>query len=269
MLRIGEFSRLAMVTVKTLRFYEEKGLIKPKKVDDQTGYRYYETEQIYNIHEIMALKQAGLSIIEIKKVLSGQDVSKILNNRKNELEKNLKHIQEQSLRITRLIKQLKENEMIEFKAVVKEIPEYSVFYGIKKLKGFQELTPFILSLGQECKNNNPNLKCITPDYCFVCYLDEEFTDVNFTAMYAQAVEKMGKESKNVKFKSAPAITAVSVMVKGDYSNLPLGYAFAMKWLKENGYKITDKPRECYLDGVWNKNNVDDYLTEIQIPVQKI
>ncbi len=42
MIRIGDFSRLSRVSVKALRFYDEKGLLKPVQVDPSTGYRYYE-----------------------------------------------------------------------------------------------------------------------------------------------------------------------------------------------------------------------------------
>lgn len=68
MLKIGEFSKLAMITVKTLRFYDEVGLLKPCLVDEWTGYRYYDSQQLYEIHRIVALRQAGLTIDEIKSV---------------------------------------------------------------------------------------------------------------------------------------------------------------------------------------------------------
>ena len=42
----------------------------------------------------------------------------------------------------------------------------------------------------------------------------------------------------------------------------------LKYIEDNGYEITEFPRECYIDGCWNKENEDDYLTEIQVPVKK-
>ncbi len=46
MLKIGEFSKLSMLTIKALRFYEKEGLLPPVQVDEWTGYRYYETDQL-------------------------------------------------------------------------------------------------------------------------------------------------------------------------------------------------------------------------------
>nr|WP_294952474.1 hypothetical protein [uncultured Eubacterium sp.] len=42
----------------------------------------------------------------------------------------------------------------------------------------------------------------------------------------------------------------------------------LKYVEENGYTVADNPRECYIDGCWNKDNENDYLTEIQIPIKK-
>ena len=67
MLKIGEFSKMSKVTIKTLRYYEKEGLLMPKHVDDFNGYRYYESNQLIDISKIIALKQVGLSIGEIKK----------------------------------------------------------------------------------------------------------------------------------------------------------------------------------------------------------
>ena len=41
----------------------------------------------------------------------------------------------------------------------------------------------------------------------------------------------------------------------------------MKYAEENGYKVTGLSRECYIDGIWNKESVEDWLTEIQLPIE--
>ena len=64
-LRVGEFSRLAQVTVKTLHHYDELGLLKPASIDQLTNYRYYTVEQLPRIHRIVALKDLGLSLEQI------------------------------------------------------------------------------------------------------------------------------------------------------------------------------------------------------------
>ena len=65
MIRIGDFSKLSRVSVKTLRFYDEMGLLKPVEVDRFTGYRYYEFDQLPRLYRILALKDLGFSLEEI------------------------------------------------------------------------------------------------------------------------------------------------------------------------------------------------------------
>lgn len=69
MLKIGEFSKMSRVTIKALRYYEKEGLLIPEYIDNYTGYRYYESRQLINISKIITLKQVGLSIEEIKKII--------------------------------------------------------------------------------------------------------------------------------------------------------------------------------------------------------
>jgi len=69
MLKIGEFSRLSQVTVKTLHHYDEIGLLKPSHIDPSSDYRYYTLDQLPRLHSIMALKSIGLSLDEIAQLL--------------------------------------------------------------------------------------------------------------------------------------------------------------------------------------------------------
>ena len=69
MLKVGEFSRLSQVTVKTLHHYDEIGLLKPAHIDPFTAYRYYSVDQLPRLHRIMALKELGLSLEQVKDIL--------------------------------------------------------------------------------------------------------------------------------------------------------------------------------------------------------
>lgn len=85
---------------------------------------------------------------------------------------------------------------------------------------------------------------------------------------AKRWKKIGKETGDIKFSKIESVSAVSVMHKGAYAGLAKAYAFAFKWSEDNGYVIIDSPRENYIDGIWNKENEDEWLTELQIPLIK-
>ena len=65
MLKTGELSKLTNLSIKAIRFYESKGLIKPAEVDRWTSYRYYDDNSINRLSEIAYLKQLGFSLKEI------------------------------------------------------------------------------------------------------------------------------------------------------------------------------------------------------------
>jgi DNA-binding transcriptional MerR regulator len=71
MIRIGDFSKLSRVPIKTLRYYDEMGLLEPVHVDDFTGYRHYdyEYEQMTHLYSILALKDLGFSLEQIGQLL--------------------------------------------------------------------------------------------------------------------------------------------------------------------------------------------------------
>ena len=69
LLRIGDFSRLAQISISALRHYDELGLLKPAQVDRFTDYRYYALEQLPRLNRILALKDLGLSLDQIKQLL--------------------------------------------------------------------------------------------------------------------------------------------------------------------------------------------------------
>lgn len=68
--RIGEFARLSGVSAKTLRYYDEIGLVRPRAVDSRTGYRYYEAEQLRTVGLVVGLRNLGMSLEEIRRLLS-------------------------------------------------------------------------------------------------------------------------------------------------------------------------------------------------------
>jgi len=71
MFKIGDFSRLSQVPVKTLRYYDEIGLLKPAEVDRFTSYRYYSADQLPRLNRILTLKDLGLSLAQVGELLDG------------------------------------------------------------------------------------------------------------------------------------------------------------------------------------------------------
>ncbi len=267
MFRIGEFSKMSKTTIKALRYYDEVGLLKPEHIDDFTGYRFYTTRQLFALHHIHSLRQVGLSIDEIRQVLSGTHLTEILEKRRTELLAELTQRQDQLTRIDFML-QYKEDLTMIYVATIKELPACTVYSKCLTAPSYDAYFQLIPAIGQQVAKKYPDLKCATPEYCYIVYLDGEYKEKDINIEYCEAVTEMRPNFEDIVFKQVEAVTAVSVMHKGPYSNLRDAYAFALKWIEENGYRISRYAREQYIDGIWNKEDEADWLTELQFPIEK-
>lgn len=142
MYKIGDFSNMSKTTIKTLRYYEKEDLLKPVYIDLNTGYRYYETSQLVELSKIVHLRQAGLSIKDIKNILDGQDLIEVLKYRKKEIEKQLFNYNTELSKINYLLEGNMKNKIF-----VKEIPSYIIYYSDGVISDFSKITEFVLNAG--------------------------------------------------------------------------------------------------------------------------
>lgn len=268
MYRIGQFSQLGRVTIKTLHHYDEVGLLQPAFVDADTGYRYYTTEQLFRLNRIVAARQMGFSIADIAQLMDGAGSARLLQARLAELEDEAQSVTDRLTRLKSYISEIEEGKQMSYQAVIKEIPAYTVFSARYTLANYAALNEVMPALGAKVAAANPGIKCVEPDYCFNIYLDGEYRDKDINVEICQAVTSRGIDGDGIVFKEMPAVTVASVLHRGSYAGLAAAYAYVVKWAEQNGYRITDSLRESYIDGVWNKDSVDDWLTEIQAPVEK-
>jgi DNA-binding transcriptional MerR regulator len=93
MFRIGDFSRIARVSARLLRFYDELGLFVPAHADEQTGYRYYAIEQLAELNRILVLKDLGFNLDQVRDILRSNVAPSELRNmlvlRRNDVEQTL------------------------------------------------------------------------------------------------------------------------------------------------------------------------------------
>lgn len=269
MYRIGLFSQITKTTIKTLRYYDRVGLLKPEKIDKFTGYRYYTTAQISQFYEILLYKQAGLSIKQIKEIIIDQkDIEDILDIRKKELMDIQENTNRQISLINYLLKEKKEGFFMEYKAIIKDLPECIVYSKELLVPDYNSYFELIPAIGEEVLGANPGLKCIEPEYCFIKYLENEYKEKNIHIEFCEAVDKFGNEVGDIKFKKIESVQGLCVMHKGAYRDLNKAYAYAFKWMEENNYELVESPRESYIDGIWNKENEEDWLTEVQFPIKE-
>jgi len=216
MFRIGQFSIINRVTVKTLRYYDEIGLLKPTAADEYTGYRMYASEQLPKIQNIIALKQIGLSLADIAIILAGDGEQKTVVQRlekvKKEFEHDLHDKQDQLTKLSSYINSMKGKKPMENRVVIKDLPEVTVASLRKVIKDYNELFTLTPAMGEVMKTHK--VTCAVPEYCFNIYHDGEYKETNIDVEICEAVVKAGSDSDGVTYKVIPAVpTAASSIIK--------------------------------------------------------
>lgn len=264
MLKIGEFSKMAKITVSALRYYDKMGLLQPVFTDEDSSYRYYSEEQLADVLRIVELREIGLSIREIRAVLRGDDLAPVLEHRKIEIEQELSALYGQQKKLEALLRE--PNGETRYSASVRRIPEYTVFLCSGVIRTGDMVHDFMLSCHREFRRMNPDIPYAVPDYCCMIYPEDAYQETNIRVEYAQAVAYAGRESGLLKFRTLPGIDAVTVEHCGSYRNLRNAYSFALRWTGEHNLRICGAPREQYVNGSWNRGREEDWLTVIQLPV---
>lgn len=196
-----------------------------------------------------------MSIDEIKRICDGDDTKQILVSKAEKLAEERAHLDA----VISSINSILENNQMKFHVTKKVIPKSIVYYSETVLENFQDMMQWIPSIGEECLKLNPRIKCAEPSYEFCEYPDFEYQDRNIKVRHNEAVTSWGKENEIIKFKELPETKVLSVYSKGSYNNIGEAYAYIVNYAKKNGMEISGLPRECYIDGVWNKDSEEDSI----------
>lgn len=265
---IGMFSRINRVTTKALRHYDELGLLKPEHVDPETGYRYYTNDQLPRLHRILALKQLGLTLDTIARVIEDPGaIEACLQLKARELEETVQTESRRLREVTALLRQLQGETVMKYTVRIKELPEVIVASMRTIVASYNTFFDIVPKMGIEMERQGA--VCREPAYCFTIYHDGEYKEHDIDVEVCEAVVKPCPDSAMVRYKTIPGYPrAACVLHKGPYRTLGHAYAFLFKWIEENGYRVLDNPRESYIDGIWNKDTEEEWLTEVQVPVEE-
>lgn len=110
LMRIGEIAAFFNVSVKAMRVYEKMGILKPVKVDENTGYRYYSADQVKQLDALLELRELGFSLAEIKRLLEDgmtpEQYMKVLVRKKTMWQERLSQAQDRMDTIDEIIEKL-------------------------------------------------------------------------------------------------------------------------------------------------------------------
>ena len=278
MFRIGEFSRLARVTIDTLRHYDALGLLKPAKVDPFTGYRYYTARQLEPLTRILALKESGFSLEEIARILqdklSNDDLREMLRAQLAAAESEMQAAQARRERIIARLHYLNlEEDMPAYEVNLKSVEALTV-------AAIRETVPTVEEMPQRCgamfdriaqwmtSNGLPFGPALT------IYYHESFVRENINTQCAfiipdpvAAKTKIPDKPIEMQQMQAIPLAAYTVVTDNFYQKVdgltPAYHAIA-RWIEDHGYQIAGPARELF----YGSPESGDMTAEIQFPVEK-
>lgn len=263
---IGAFSKYVKTTEKTLRYYDRIGLFCPAAIDPITGYRNYTVEQLTEFEQIRQYRDAGLSIEQIRRLLSGENRENILKEHQQEL------IQQEFILFQKkeaVASLLHAPQNTVYSVQLKELPTYTVCTCRTRVANATYIATAISSRLCEMKQLYPTLEFTHPNYCCVTFTDESHKDNDIEIEYAEAVTTSCPDTYDFQFKTLTGGIVACVKHRGSYNSISGAYAVLLRWITTKGYHISGAVRERYIHGAWDCQNEADWVTEIQVPLDYI
>jgi DNA-binding transcriptional MerR regulator/effector-binding domain-containing protein len=263
---IGEFSVMTRVTVKTLRFYHEQGILLPSRIDSVTGYRYYDKNSVEQIRIIKLLRDFDFSIGEIRHVVDecreDGDIYPVLETKAKEVRESAALLREKTRRLDELICRIRDEKNI-------KVPEG---IGIKQCD--EELAATIRYRGKysDCGIHLGRLYQAVGGAVkgkpFALYHDNEYQEDNADIEVGVPVRKP-VTADGMECKSIQGGKVAFTIHRGAYETLSASYGRLMEYVKEANMKSYPPIREIYLQGpgMIFRGNPKQYLTEIRMPVE--
>jgi len=272
MIRIGDFSKLSRVSIKTLRLYDEMGLLKPIEVDRFTGYRYYEFDQLPRLYRILALKDLGFALDEIGRLIEGElsveQMRGMLKLRQAEIRQKMEQEAVRLERVELWLRQIEqEDSMSRYDVVIKRIDPLSV----ASVRGVVPTPPDQRSLWDELIGylTQKGTRMIGPPMAI--YHDAEFRERDWDIEVVMPLSEVIPSSERVQVYELPGAEKMACVVHtGPFATIGEAYDAIAKWIDQNGYHIVGPGRELNLrlpDKLGDQNDPNT-VNEIQFPVEK-
>lgn len=272
MLKIGDFSKLAHVTVKTLRHYAELGLLQPVWTERYSGYRYYSLDQLPRLNRILALKDLGFSLEQIRAMLDANLSSEVLRQMFNQKQEELlSRVAEEQGRLQRVADRLQqieqEGRLPGVEVTVKSIPVQWVVSQRTSLTFTDDLRVQIAPLCAQLSAQAMLVGLRSAPSWLVLQNAGQFSergmDVEVGLLLAESIPP-GKNFPGVHIHRLQPIASMASLLHAQ-GECPLGEAYASlyRWTERNGYLVAGQPRQVFFEQADEKSA----FTELQVPVE--
>jgi len=269
MFRIGDFSRIARVSCRLLRHYDELGLLKPARVEAGTGYRYYSAAQLPRLNRILVLRELGLSLEQIARTLRDDlpaaELRGMLLMRRAETEQAIEAESQRLRQIESRIAQIEaEGRLAADDVIVRGEPARRVLSLRQTVGSFAEGVRILGELVETAP-----LPGQLVAIAHAAEFEPEGIDVEF-GFFAEARSTTLRlaDGRVLEPRDLPAVESLATCVRvGPPQQAHLTTARIGQFIEANGYRINGPNREVFLQRP-TRGRMDDAVVEMQFPVER-
>src|SRR6202046_2386552 len=271
MVSIGEFARLGRVSVRTLRHYDEIGLLAPASVDPETGYRCYLPSQLGQLNRIIALKELGLSLTQSRQLVTGitaEELRGMLVLRRAQLEQELEAHKKQLLEVEARLGYIEqEGTMPADDITMKRIPAMGVvaIAGTAPAYGPENIVPVVnrsrlqfdeLAIAELAKVTGPFM---------IFYEDHEGGEVT-VYLALPVAERPAEIPEPAQYLELPGVEGGAAVRSGRaVSIFPMVYHDLFQWIGAHGFEARGPGREIWINEVDDLAEIEQQVFEVQLP----
>jgi DNA-binding transcriptional MerR regulator/predicted transcriptional regulator YdeE len=272
MLSIGEFARLGQVSPRTLRHYGDVGVLVPAHVDPATGYRSYELRQLSDLRRVLALRDLGVGLEQIRELtaedgtLPVEQLRGMLRLRRSEISASIAEDQQRLRRVASYLDALERGELMKtIDVVVKETAPLRMAettgtapgYGHANIGPvFQDRLPVVWlrlrDAGVEPGKSVAYYEWPDDDGRVVVHLGFDIEDQPLP------------DTDEVRAVELSVVEVASALHRGPMDDISDTFEAVVRWIDGNGYRISGLSRELYLE--WDQQDPSRNVTELQLPI---
>ncbi len=289
---ISQFAKLAQVSSKLLRHYDKIGLLQPASINPETGYRYYQIDQLADLNRILALRNLGFSLREVARLqtehVSAEALRAMLRLKQAHLQQLLESEQQKLREVETRLSQLQAaDHPPPFEIAIKRLAPLSIVALRQPIAEGGEIVNLFSRIVEQFKGQERRLgvaigfyhldvpldPCVGSPLAFTLSSGRQITVREFPGSGAHDAEAAFVWEGSVIEPAAPLVwrelagveTAASLVYPGPYSYRFHAYLAFTRWADANGYRVAGAVREIYLRYNQHPNHPDNLL-EIQLPL---
>ena len=271
MLTIGDFARHGRVSIRMLRHYDAIGLLRPARVDQSSGFRFYKAEQLSRLNRIVALKDLGFTLQQVRTILdedvSTEELRGMLRLRRAELEAALAETASDLAQVEARLRSIEnEGSMPQEDVIIRPLPAIYLaeLSGTAASFSPDDTGPLIGRLFDELRRllDSAGITPVGPRTVY--FKTPEEGEYGIVVHAGLPVSPGVTEGQDFQVVSLPPVErAATIVHRGMIHGFLSTSQLLVRWVDAHGYRFDGHAREVTLN---SSENPDEWVAELQAPV---